>query len=99
MSYEMLFGAEVTDDAIYTQYRAGSTPILAGYGGGFRHDFRVAEVLRPEADSHLNRIFTIYFTDQSAMEAFFADERYIEVKERYFDASVADIKVLAGYEQ
>lgn len=98
MSYEMLLGVQVTDEAVYAQYRAAMKPILAAHGGGFRHDFRVAEVLLPESDSNLNRVFTIYFSNEAAMEAFFADEQYIEVKERYFDASVRDIKVLAGYE-
>ena len=48
MSYEMLIGLNVLDDQKYQAYRKEMKPILSTYGGGFRCDFKVSEVLLPQ---------------------------------------------------
>ena len=98
MSLEILVGLNVTDDAAYSTYRAGMTPILVLYRGSFGYDFKVSEVLKSESEVLINRVFTIQFPDESAMSSFFADSTYLEVKAAHFDRSVSDTVIIATYE-
>jgi len=38
MSFEMMVGLNVTDEACYAKYREEITPILESFGGGFRYE-------------------------------------------------------------
>ena len=98
MPFTYLVGLHVTDDDAYDAYRAGMTPILERYGGGFGYDMRVSEVLRAEMDELINRVFTIYFPDEATAGAFFSDADYLEVKRQHFDVAVAATTVMATYE-
>jgi uncharacterized protein (DUF1330 family) len=95
----MLVGLNVSDDAVYDQYRAAMKPLLVRYNGGFRHDFRIKEVLKSEASHNINRVFTIYFPDEAAMTAFFSDSEYKAIKKQYFEASVLNTSILAAYQR
>ncbi|MBL4831479.1 MAG: DUF1330 domain-containing protein [Aliivibrio sp.] len=75
MSYEILVGLHVLDDLKYAEYRAAMTPILSDYSGHFGYDFKVSEVLISEGNTDINRVFTINFSNQSKMEAFFSDSQ------------------------
>jgi uncharacterized protein (DUF1330 family) len=86
---EILVGLMVTDEAVYTTYRAHMTPLLTARGGSFGVDVRVAEVLKNPGSEPFNRLFTIRFPSREAHDAFFSDPEYLEVRKRYFDASVA----------
>lgn len=97
MAFEMLVGLEVIDDVNYQAYRQAMKPILTTYGGGFGVDFRVSEVLLPQAEPNINRVFTIYFRDEAAKDDFFRDEDYLKVKASYFEKSVASTLILASY--
>lgn len=99
MAFEMLVGLQVTDDAGYARYREAMAPILARFGGGFRYDFRVAEVLRQEPESPINRVFTIHFADQASSGAFFSDPSYLAVRNELFAPSVDATTILASYER
>jgi uncharacterized protein (DUF1330 family) len=99
MATEMLIGVNVTDDEGYTAYRAAMTPILKTYGGGFSHDFRVSEVLQSQTEAPINRVFTIFFRNDEAKDAFFADEEYVKVKRCYFEPSVSDTTIIATYQK
>jgi len=74
MAVEMLVGLFVTDDVSCQQYREKMMPILKTYEGGFGYDFKVAEVLKGEVDTPINRVFTIYFENNEAMDNFFVDK-------------------------
>ncbi|AZZ98622.1 DUF1330 domain-containing protein [Pseudoalteromonas sp. R3] len=97
--YEYLVGLEVSDDEVYSQYRAAMMPILVRYRGGFGFDFIVSEVLKSETDKPINRVFTIYFPSKEVADEFFSDPDYLEVKARYFEASVAHTSIISGYEK
>ena len=94
---EVLVGLDVRDDEAYTKYRAGMGPILESFGGGFGYDFRIADVLRSESDVAINRVFTIRFPDRAAMDAFFSDPAYLEVKAQFFEPSVNGTQIIAQY--
>ncbi len=98
MAREMLVGLNVIDDQAYQRYRDAMRPILKSYGGGFRYDFKVSEVLKQVTDAPINRVFTIHFRDGAASEAFFSDPDYIRVREQHFDTSVADMTIIAAYD-
>ncbi len=98
MSYEMTVGLDVQDAARYAEYRAGMTPILEAYGGGFRYDFEVARTLRKEDGGEINRVFVLRFPDRETKEKFFADAAYLAVREEYFVSSVGDVSLIAEYE-
>ena len=95
-SHEILVGLEVTDDELYQQYREAMLPILRGYGGRFIYDFKVSDVLKP-ANSAINRVFTINFPNPQSIDLFFADPKYVSVKQRYFEESVGEMNIIASY--
>ncbi len=97
MVYEMLVGLHVTNDEMYQTYREKMTPVLVECGGGFGYDFRIAEVLKSQADHEINRVFTIYFPDKEAMRQFFSAESYKAIKAEFFEPSVASRTLIAEY--
>ena len=99
MAFEMLVGLVVVDDEAYQAYREAMTPILDSYGGGFGYDFRVSEVLKARTEAPINRVFTIYFSDEDAKDAFFANAEYLEVKRQHFEGAVVSTEILASYER
>jgi uncharacterized protein (DUF1330 family) len=99
MSYEMLVGLNVLDDKMYQEYRDAMKPILTIYEGGFGYDFKVSEVLLSQANSEINRVFTINFPDNEKMEGFFSNPNDIKVKETYFEGSVGSTVIISSYEK
>ncbi|AIW14087.1 DUF1330 domain-containing protein [Vibrio tubiashii] len=95
--YEFLVGLDVSDNEVYSDYRAAMKPILTSYGGEFGFDFIVSEVLRSEVDKPINRVFTIRFPDQSVAENFFTDSEYLKVKEQLFDTAVSHTTIISSY--
>jgi len=95
--YEFLVGLEVSDNEVYSDYRAAMKPILTSYGGEFGFDFVVSEVLISEIDKPINRVFTIRFPDQSVAENFFTDSEYLKVKEQLFDTAVSHTTIISSY--
>ncbi len=99
MPIERLVALSVVDDAAYTKYREGMLPILKAHGGRFGYDFKIAEVLKSEVEAPINRVFTISFADEQAMDSFFTNEEYLEVRKRFFDGAVAAVTEIARYEK
>ena len=95
---EMLIGLNVVDEQGYQAYRDAMTPILQAHGGGFGHDFRISETLRSTVHHPVNRVFTIHFPDDSAMDAFFQHEEYRRIRALHFEPAVSHLTVLATYE-
>ncbi len=94
---EMLVGLDVTNDFNYTDYREGIAPILESVGGGYGYDFKIAEVLKSESKDNINRVFTIYFPNEKAMDSFFTNKDYLEFKDKFFTNSVASTTIIATY--
>ena len=96
MVHEMMVGLTVTDDAVYQQYRAAMAPLLAAHGGGFRHDFTIATVLKSASDHAINRVFAIHFTSKERKDAFFAHPEYVAIKARFFAHAVSGTTVFGA---
>lgn len=96
MAYDQLIAMNVTDEAGYARYRAAMTPLLHEFGGTFRYDFRIAETLQSETDHPITRVFILSFPDASRREAFFADERYLDIRRRHFDGAVGEFTRIGG---
>ena len=90
-------GVQVADEATYQLYRQHMLPILERYGGRFIVDVRVSEVLKSPRAEPFNRLFTIRFPDEAALNAFFSCDEYQRVRERFFEPSVAATAALAKY--
>lgn len=99
MTYEMMVGLTVTDDALYQQYREAMAPLLAAHGGGFRYDFTIGKVLKSASEHPINRVFAIYFGSRAQMDTFFAHPDYQAIKARFFQRSVAGTTIFGGYER
>ena len=99
MPYERLVGLNVTDAAIYQTYREAIAPLLVKYGGAFRYDFVVANVLKSEAGHPINRVFALTFKDAASHDGFFSDPEYKAIRVRLFDQSVGGITIIALYER
>ncbi len=94
----MLVGLNVVDEKGYDRYRESIIPIMAKHGAGFRYDFRIGETLRSATEVPINRLFTIFFKDQAALDGFFTDAEYQKVRAEHFDAAVAAMTVIAAYD-
>lgn len=99
MSFENVVGLHVVDEKGYQAYRDEMIPILETYGGHFRYDFAVSNVLKGEAQHPINRVFIIVFPDRDAQKRFFTDPAYLRVRETFFVASVAGVTRLAEYDR
>ena len=99
MTYEMMVGLTVTDDALYQQYREAMAPLLAAHGGGFRYDFTIAKVLKSASEHAINRVFAIGFGSKAQKDAFFAHPDYQAIKARFFERAVAGTTIFGGYER
>ena len=97
MAVEMLVGLNVIDDEAYQLYREEMTPILKSYAGGFDYDFKISEVLKSKTEAPINRVYTIHFSDDGSMNSFFSNDKYLKIKERYFEKSVTDTTIIATY--
>lgn len=95
--YEIHVGLRVSDEAGYQRYRDGMTPLLEDVGGYFRYDMRVSELLKGDADEPFNRVFVISFPDEQTKESYFADERYLAIREEFFNPSVSSVRQISGY--
>lgn len=98
MSYQMLVGLFITDEKLYSEYRAAMKPILTSFGGNFGYDLRVAEMLKSETADPINRVFTISFVDRTSKDQFFSDPDYLKVKGKYFEPSVSHATLMADYD-
>ena len=99
MSYEMMVGLQVKDDAVYADYRAAMKPLLEKAEGGFRYDFKVSEVLKNEEERPINRVFAIYFGSKEQSDGFFSDPEYLKIKQQFFEASVEATTIISAYER
>jgi uncharacterized protein (DUF1330 family) len=99
MTVERLVGLFVTDDGMYQKYREAMLPVLQTYGGGFRYDFKISDVLKSETQEPINRVFAIYFENEHSMNQFFADEKYVEIRNKYYEPSVSAATVISKYER
>jgi uncharacterized protein (DUF1330 family) len=99
MVIEMLVGLHVVDEAAYQRYRDEIAPILESHTGGFGYDFRISDVLKSPTEAPINRLFTIYFSTEDSMNAFFANEAYRKIKQRHFEGSVTDTTIIATYKR
>ncbi len=97
MAIELLVGLNVVDDEAYQSYRDEMTPILKSYGGGVGYDFKVSEVLKSEVEAPINRVFTIYFSNEASMNSFFSNDAYLEIKRAHFEKSVTDTTIISTY--
>ena len=95
--FENHVALHVTDETQYQIYRNAMLPILESYGGGFRYDFKIAEVLKSETNNKINRVFIIHFPDKDTSSKFFHDPSYLKVKEQYFLSSVAALTNISEY--
>jgi len=97
--YEMIVGLNIIDDKSYSNYREEMTPLLRNYQGGFRYDFKVSEVLKNEEGRPINRVFAIYFGSKELMDKFFSDDKYLQIKKKFFETSVGATTIISGYER
>lgn len=98
MRFEMLVGLQIENEKVYQNYREAMRPILEIYGGGFRYDFKVSEVLANQEGRAINRVFTIGFKDRESRDAFFSHEAYQKVKAEFFEKSVGATTVISEYD-
>ncbi len=99
MAIERLVGLFVTDDDLYQQYREAMLPILEQHGGGFGYDFKIAKVLKSEVDEQINRVFTIYFDNEDSMNTFFSNEKYLEIRQQYYEPAVSATTIISKYQR
>lgn len=99
MSYEMMVGLQIKNDDLYTSYRKAMLPLLERFGGGFRYDFKISEVLKNEEGNNINRVFAIYAKDETSLNEFFTHEEYLKIKKEFFEESVGDTTIISSYER
>ncbi|MGJ8647117.1 MAG: DUF1330 domain-containing protein [Marinomonas colpomeniae] len=97
--FERIMALEVSNDEEYQKYRESMTPILHSFGGRFGYDFKVSDVLQSKTKEPINRVFTIDFPSKEIMDQFFSNPDYLNVKEEYFNRSVASVTIISMHEK
>ena len=97
MAIERLVGVQVINENEYQEYRRQMSPLLEAAGGRFVVDVRVSEVLVAPESARFNRLFSLRFPSDEAMQRFFASEAYRAVREAHFVSSVSTTTALATY--
>lgn len=92
---ERLVGLQIVNQEQYKQYREGMMPLLEEYGGSFGIDVVVSEVLRSPSKETFNRLFTIRFPSETQLNGFFADARYLAVRDEFFVPAVESTNMLS----
>ena len=98
MSYHILVGATLLDDAMYEEYRTHMKPLLHDMGGEFLLDYQVTATGQGSAGQDYDRLFVIRFPDEATKTAFFAADDYQRIRNKWFSPSVKDIAILAAWE-
>ena len=99
LRHVLLLGLEVSDEPLYQRYREKMTPILQRYGGSFGYDFVVSRVLKSEAETPMNRVFTIAFPDRKSADRFFEDPEYRSVRATFFEPAVRSLTKIAAFDE
>ncbi len=99
MTFETIVALNVTDEITYQDYRLAIAPLLGKFGGGFRYDFRISQVLKSESNYDINRVFVIYFRNRSAADAFFKDPDYLAIRGQFFESAVNSTTIIAAYDR
>ncbi len=94
---EILVAVNVLEEDGYRRYREHMLPLLTAHGGSFGLDVRISEVLRSPEPGPFNRLFTIRFPSREALDAFFSNPGYLEVRAAWFDGSVSNVVRFASY--
>ncbi len=94
---ENLVAIQVEDAAAYGEYRRQLAPVLDAYGAEMRFEGRISEVLSSPGEARLNRIFLLRFPSAVAARDFSEDERYLQLRDRYFTPSVPNTIFLGHY--
>lgn len=94
---EILVGVNVVDPEGYARYRAAMTPLLEANGGRFVVDVQVATVLRAPEQTPFNRMFTIRFESEAALDRYFALDAYKAIRKEHFEPAVAATVWLGRY--
>ena len=97
--FERIIGLNVIDEDAYARYRQGMTPILHFYNADFGYDFVISSVLKSKVASDINRVFTIDFPSERAMNSFFEDSAYIEIKKKYLDRAIDSKTIISMHEK
>jgi uncharacterized protein (DUF1330 family) len=74
MSAYILASIEITDPAVYEEYRRRVPAIIEAYGG--RYLARGGAVERLEGDAPLNRLVILEFPDMARLKAFYNSAEY-----------------------
>lgn len=93
-----LVGVQITDQDGYKRYRDAMTPLMHAAGGRFGIDVEVSRNLSPAGDAPINRLFTIHFPDEDALNAFFGSEAYQSVRAEHFNPSVSGSTIYGIYD-
>lgn len=97
MSYHILVGANIADQATYAEYRRQMLPLLGKRKGMFLYDFDVSPLDTGELGQNYNRVFVIRFPDEESKTIFFTDPKYLEIKQTLLVKAVSEIKQISHW--
>ncbi len=83
----------VSNEALYEEYRADIVPLCERHGVLIRHDFSVSKIHSAETSQSTNRVFLATFKSAESMKKFFSDPDY-QIAKKKLEKSVASFQVV-----
>lgn len=98
MRFYRLVGAQISDQQGYQDYRDRMRVLLDKVEGTFEYDYHTVATQMATKGQHYNRLFVLSFPNEEVSKQYFASPEYQAIREAFFDASVADIQILATWQ-
>lgn len=97
MSYQILVGANITDQHMYEEYRRQMFPLLSKSKGEFLYDFNATPLEMGKLGQNYNRVFVISFPDENTKTGFFADPDYLKIRQTLLLGAVSEIEQISHW--
>ncbi len=95
MSAYLIANIDVTDPALFDQYRAQVPAVIAQYGGSYAVRGGAMEVV--EGTSPFKRLVVLEFATMAALKAFYHSPEYAPLIALRQRASTGDVLLVDGY--
>lgn len=92
----LIANIDVTDPALFEQYRAQVPAVIAQYGG--RYAVRGGAIEPVEGTSPFKRLVVLEFSDMTALKAFYHSAEYAPLIALRQRASTGEVVLVEGYQ-
>jgi len=97
VSYQVLVGVNVLDEAKFSEYLTAVEPLLSTHNGMFCYDYSVHKERHAVVSGNINRVLKFEFADKCNMEKFFTDRCYLKTRGRHVLKAIGGEQFIYGF--